>query len=223
VVSTIDVRAELEGSIRPLRRSEYDRLVELGVFEDEPIELLEGVLVEMSPEGASHAWVIQELVQAFSGKLAANLRLRVGNPLAASKWSEPEPDLAIVPVGDYRRAHPGTAILLIEVARTSRRKDLGVKAAIYAAAGVPEYWVFDLDRAVVHRHRLPTSDGYDEIVVHGPDATLDACGVDVPLGDLIGEISGEILDNDPTGTGAGAQPEAEATARAEPDAGDQTE
>lgn len=214
-MSTIDVRAELAGSIRPLRRSEYDRLVELGVFDDEPIELLEGVLVEMSPEGASHAWVVQELIQLFSGTLSRDLRLRVGNPLAANEWSEPEPDLAIVPAGDYRRAHPGTALLLIEVARTSRRKDLGVKAAIYAAAGVPEYWVFDLGRAVVHRHRLPTPDGYGEIVVHGPDATLDACGVDVPLGNLIGELRDEILDNDPKGTGAQAEAEA--------DAGDQIE
>ncbi len=90
-MTLVDVRAELADQIRPLCRSEYDQLVELGVFEDEPIELIEGVLVRRSPEGTPHSWIIQELNRALVKGLPDHLRLRVGHPFAASGWSEPEP------------------------------------------------------------------------------------------------------------------------------------
>jgi Uma2 family endonuclease len=65
------------------------------------------------------------------------------------------------------------------------RKDLGVKARIYAAAGVPEYWVVDVGHGIVHLHREPSVDGYGEVVVHGAGAVLDACGVEVRVGELL--------------------------------------
>lgn len=184
-MTLLDIHAELAGLIRPLRRSEYDQMVELGMFEDEPIELLEGALVEMRPEGSPHAWVIQELTRDLARGLPDHLRLRVGNPLAASEWSEPEPDFAVVPLADYRREHPAQAVLLIEISRSSLRKDLGVKARIYAAAGVPEYWVVDVGHGIVHLHRELSVDGYGEVVVHGAGAVLDACGVEVRVGELL--------------------------------------
>lgn len=183
-MTVLDIHADLAGSIRPLRRAEYDRMVELGMFDDEPIELLRGMLVEMSPEGSAHAWIIQELVHRLARGLPDHLRLRAGNPLAASGWSEPEPDLAVVAVGDYRREHPTQALLVIEVSRSSLRKDLGVKAELYAEAGVPEYWVIDLAAAVVHVHRQPTPNGYREVTVLGAGALLDACDVVVPVSDV---------------------------------------
>ena len=54
-------------------------------------------------------------------------------PIAVSDLSEPEPDLYVtVPRSTYRAAHPTTATLVIEVSHTSRRRDLGIKARIYA-------------------------------------------------------------------------------------------
>jgi Uma2 family endonuclease len=186
-MTLVDVRAELADQIRPLRRSEYDQLVELGVFEDEPIELIEGVLVRMSPEGTPHSWIIQELNRALVKGLPDHLRLRVGHPFAASGWSEPEPDLAVVPADDYRRDHPARAILVIEVSRTSLRKDLGVKADLYAKSGVAEYWVIDVAGSVVHRHIQPLPGGYGEVALYGEGALLDACGVTVDVSGLFAE------------------------------------
>ena len=78
--------------------------------------------------------------------------------------SQPEPDLAVVPVGDWD-TYPAKALLVIEVSVTSRAVDLGRKAAIYAAAGIPEYWVLDLaDRRLVV-HRAPVEDRYTDIAV----------------------------------------------------------
>ncbi|MGI9120176.1 MAG: Uma2 family endonuclease [Acidimicrobiales bacterium] len=186
-MTAIEVQRELPDLIRPLRRSEYDQLVELGVFDDEPIELLGGVLVRMSPEGTPHSWIIQELNRLLVRGLPDHLRLRVGHPFAASAWSEPEPDLAVVPVDDYRRDHPALAVLLIEVSHSSLHKDLGVKADLYARAGVPEYWVIDVARGVVHRHVQPSPEGYAEVAIYGEEALLDACGVTVVVSDLFAE------------------------------------
>ncbi len=171
---------------RPLFRAEYDGLVELGAFEDEHIELIEGVLVEMSPEGGEHAAVIQELTWLFARGVSEDLRVRVAAPWAASDRSEPEPDLAVVPAGLPRTAHPDVALLLVEVSYSSRRIDLGLKAAVYDAAGVPEYWVVDLVHQVVHRHVGPTGWGYEVVTQHQSGERLSACGVDVDLAALLG-------------------------------------
>jgi Uma2 family endonuclease len=183
-VAVVDVHAELPELLRPLRRAEYDQLVDQGAFDDEKLELIEGSLVEMSPEGTDHAWVIQKLTTLFARSLPTHLALRVTAPWAASERSEPEPDLAVVPAANYRRDHPATARLLVEVSRSSRRKDLGVKARVYAAAGVPEYWVVDLAREVVVRHTQPAPAGYGAVTTHGPDETLEVEGVVVELAPL---------------------------------------
>jgi Uma2 family endonuclease len=184
-VAVVDVHAELPDLLRPLRRVEYDRLVDQGAFDDEKIELIEGSLVQMSPEGADHAWVIQQLNELLTRALPDGLKVRVTAPWAASERSEPEPDIAVVPAANYRHAHPSEARLLVEVSRTSRRKDLGVKARVYAAAGVPEYWVVDLAKGVVVRHAQPAPTGYGEITVHGADDRLEISSVVVELAPLL--------------------------------------
>ncbi len=146
----------LSESVRPLRRREFDCLVELGVFDEERVELLDGVLVSMSAQGAEHAEVTAYLAERLAVALAGRARVRAHSPLSLSDESEPVPDVAVVPAGDYTRAHPSRALLIIEVADASVRKDRELKAQIYAVAGVPEYWVVDLVARVVHVHRGPS-------------------------------------------------------------------
>jgi hypothetical protein len=81
-MSALPLPAELGGQVRPLLRHDYDRLVAAGAFE--PIELLEGFLVEMSPEGPSHAFVIDRLNESFVTAVARRYLVRVGHPLARS-------------------------------------------------------------------------------------------------------------------------------------------
>lgn len=174
--------------VRPLRRTEYEHLVDLGHFEDEPIELLEGQLVEMSPEGAPHTWLIQELTRIFARGLADDLRVRIGHPWAADDISEPEPDLAVVPHGDYRTEHASTALVVIEVAHSSRAKDLGIKARIYGRAGVPAYWVMDLRASATHVHTEPYEHGYAHVERVPFGRPLTAVGIEVVIADLL-EVS----------------------------------
>lgn len=140
--------------VRPLLRAEYDQLVLAGAFQDQRVQLLEGELIEMSPQGMEHAEAIWHLTRLFSPVLA-RYELGIQTPLAASDDSEPEPDLAVFRREAVRRDLPKSARLVIEVAAGSLGIDLGRKARIYAQNGVPDYWVLDLERGEVVVHRRP--------------------------------------------------------------------
>lgn len=128
--------------MRPLRRIEYEVLVEQGMFgEGEHVQLLDGELVEMSPQGAAHAAVVESLTELLVPALLGKARVRVQLPFAAGDASEPEPDVAVVSAATTRHRHPDSALLVIEVAEISLSVDLGRKARIYAQARVTEYWV----------------------------------------------------------------------------------
>lgn len=141
--------------VRPLLRSEFDRLVLEGVFQDQRVQLLEGELIEMSPQGTRHAETIRHLNRIFARALSDRYALGVQTPMAASDISEPEPDLAVHRQGPYLVDHPHAALLVIEVAWRTLGIDLGRKVRIYAQNGVPDYWVFDVRRWEIVVHRRP--------------------------------------------------------------------
>lgn len=137
-------------------------MVELGLFQDERVELLRGVLVTMSPQYAPHASTVQALTELLAEQLRKRFGLRVQLPLALSEDSEPEPDVAIVPRGNYATEHPTTALLVIEVSDSSLDKDRK-KAAIYARADIPEYWIVNLEGRTVEVYSSPDGDRYAEV------------------------------------------------------------
>ncbi len=147
--------------VRPIKRSEYDRMVELGLFQDERVELIRGVLVKMSPQHAPHASTVQRLNQLLMARLQGRFGLRIQSPLALSDDSEPEPDVAIVSPGNYDAEHPGTALLVIEVSDSTLRNDRR-KAAVYASAGIGEYWIVNLGARTVEVYASPDGDRYAE-------------------------------------------------------------
>jgi len=81
------------GDVRPLRREEYDRLVESGSFQDERVELLHGVIVRMSPQGSRHAWCVRRLTMLLVPAVAGRAEVQIQSPFAADDDSEPEPDV----------------------------------------------------------------------------------------------------------------------------------
>ena len=158
--------------LRPLRRAEYDQLVEFGVFANEKIELLQGGLVPMSPQGSRHAFMVQVLTRVLIRQLGDRAWVRVQLPFAASDISEPEPDLAVMPPGDYHDEHPARALLVIEVADSSLREDRDLKSPIYAAAGVPEFWLIDVNAETVTVYRNPDGASWTEMKRHNREETL---------------------------------------------------
>lgn len=175
--------------IRPLRRAEYDSLVARGLLDDTRVELLHGTLVEMSPQGPLHADIVSRLFERLVRLLPGHVRTRAHSPLALSDDSEPEPDIAVVTSDDYRHAHPQQALLVIEVADSSLRKDRGVKAALYATAGVAELWVVDLNDRSVEVYREPIDGFYASIVRVDMNGSLIPSAfpaIAIPVAELLG-------------------------------------
>ena len=146
--------------IRPLLRKEYDQLAALGAFEDERIELLEGALVEMSPIGPPHSSTLDKLTMLLVPLLVGRAIVRVQGPFAAERISEPEPDLMVMPLGDYTTSHPEQALVIIEVSESSLGKDRVIKQRIYARSGVQDYWIVNLVERVIEVYREPSGERY---------------------------------------------------------------
>ena len=154
-MSVVDTSMLATEHIRPLRRHEYEQLARDGAFDDERVELLFGVIVEMSPPDPSHDesiyWVGEHLRKQL-GELAV---VRIQSTFAASDISEPQPDVLVVPPGSYWTAHPERAYLAVEVSKSSLRKDRVVKAKLYGGADVEEYWIVDVVAGEVEVCRDP--------------------------------------------------------------------
>ena len=149
--------------IRRLSRVEYDQLVDLGMFVDEPLELLRGVLVTMSPQGIPHRDMVAWLGRRLTLALGEAFLVRQHSPFAATEDSEPEPDLVVIRDEDRKREHPSIALLVVEVASSSLRRDRRIKTPIYAEAGVPEYWIVDIDGAAIEVLTDPDRGGYRSV------------------------------------------------------------
>lgn len=158
VVSMVEME-----QIRRITRREYDLMVERGILEeDEKIELLRGQIVPMSPIGTPHTTLVIWLNERLIRALDPSYEVRPACPFAADDYSEPEPDLA-VRKKDNRRDHPTELLLVIEVSDSSLRKDRGIKQAIYAGAGVPEYWIFDVVHDLVEVYTRPRGETYEQL------------------------------------------------------------
>lgn len=150
-------------SFRGLQVDEYDVLVGTGALAGVRVELIEGVLVDVPPIGPDHAHTVSLVARQLRAGLAAGWDVREEKPLRVPPASEPEPDVAVVEERDYRTGHPSTAALVVEVADSSRVTDLQAKPALYASAGVTEYWVVDLVAREVVVHRDPGEAGYGTV------------------------------------------------------------
>ncbi len=157
---------DLPDNIRGLLGAEFERLVELGVFHDVRVELLEGQLVEMSPQGAAHATITSVLADLLHRGLPETMIIRQHSSLRASDRSMPEPDIAVIPrVRGFH--HPSEAFLIVEVSDSSLRNDREIKSRIYARANILEYWIIDVKHEQVEVRTEPGRKGYASTRVLG--------------------------------------------------------
>jgi Uma2 family endonuclease len=172
---------------------EYERMTETGILaEDDRVELIEGMIIEMTPIGSRHAACVARLTHLLTQRLGNQAIVWVQNPVRLSRHSEPQPDLALLrPRHDfYAGGHPEPADvqLLIEVADASLETDRTVKVPLYAKAGIPETWVVDLEGGRVEVFRGPNPDGYESVraVPRGESVAPEAFPVaTLAVGDLL--------------------------------------
>jgi Uma2 family endonuclease len=169
-----DALAALSGERRRVTTvSDYHRMVDAGILgEHDRAELIEGVILEVSPQSELHAQVIQRLAHVLYRSLPDEFAIRCQLPLRLGDRSEPAPDFAVLRAEDARshREPPSRALFVVEVASESLRKDRDIKSNLYARFGIPEYWIVDLDARAIEVRRDPGPDGRYRTVSSVPTA-----------------------------------------------------
>src|SRR5512132_3732809 len=129
--------ADYEAKTRRFSRVEYEKLIDLGVFQPgDAIELIGGELMVAEPQGAAHYTAIRKTARALEAAFGPGWDVRTQGPIGLDEASEPEPDIAVVPgsLDDYGRAHPSRPALTVEVAESSLGVDRQHKGSLYARA-----------------------------------------------------------------------------------------
>ena len=184
---------DVEPTRRRFTRAEYHRMAEVGILHhDERLELICGDIVKKLTQGRRHRAFVDNLNQIFVMRLRGQAIVSVQMPIVLSDDTEPEPDVQLL----RRRAMPykereadaSDVLLLVEVAESSLAYYRSTKLKLYAAAGIPEYWVVDCIAESIEVHRSPTLDGYRDVVrIAGVNAAVEPQafpGVSLPLREI---------------------------------------
>jgi Uma2 family endonuclease len=177
-------------------RAQYERAIECGIFrDDERLELLDGVLVVKEPQSDPHAVAIDLVADVLRRAFGDGWLVRQQAHFAPSRKSRPEPDVYVVPGSprDYVRAAPSRPVLIVEVSKGRLGFDRRRKSAIYARAGVQDYWIVNLVDSVVEVRRdpgrlVPRGRGYRSVETFGGGAVLTplaAPGARIAVADLL--------------------------------------
>lgn len=155
---------------------EYHRMIDAGILTaNDKVELLEGRIIQMSPQKPPPAATIQRSDRYLQNLFRDKADIRIQLPITLST-SEPEPDIAVVRIdaGAYSDHHPSAEeiFLLIEVAYTTLTFDRQEKAPIYARANILEYWILDIENRQVYIYRNPTTSGYKTETILPEDVAL---------------------------------------------------
>ncbi len=146
---------------------EYHRMAEAGILkQDEHVELINGEIIDMAPIGTYHASCVDRLNRLFSKRLPETVIIRVQNPVHIEKYSEPQPDIAILKMQPdfYADRHPcpDDVLLIAEVADTSLEYEHKVKLPLYAKAGIAEVWIVNLKEECVEVHSKQSGERYEK-------------------------------------------------------------
>jgi Uma2 family endonuclease len=172
----------VERERRRFTNDELIRMIEAGILtEDEPLELIDGELFMMSPQGPSHRNLTVLLHDLLSQAYAGRGHIQDHSPIALAPDSMPEPDVAVIrgAVRDYAQRLPGPddVILVVEIAVTSLRVDRA-KARVYARAGISEYWLLDVEGRRLERYARPSGDSYAVVTILAESESVSPPGVD---------------------------------------------
>ena len=160
--------------------------------DDDKVELLGGEVVTKMTQNSAHRTATLLVSNALRSAFGMDVFVQEEKPVALSDQSEPEPDVAVVRgrIRDFLADHPGpdALLLVVEVADTSLRRDRTVKAALYAAAEVTEYWIVDLQGGSLEVYRDPVNGTYQSKTTHergGVVSPLHAPASSIAIAELL--------------------------------------
>ena len=148
--------------------ADYHRMITAGVLNNRQVELIDGDVVDMSPELPIHQATYRRSEKSLAQALGDRAVIFTAAPITLPENSEPQPDICIAmpPESRYDQRHPTPTDIywLIEVANSTRDYDLGPKAQLYAQHQIREYWVIDIPQQRLWLHRQPLPPGYQSVV-----------------------------------------------------------
>jgi Uma2 family endonuclease len=166
---------------------EYYQVAARGLGRGTKVELIDGAIFDMTPQGAWHVECVRFLSEALIRSVSGGERVYVQSTTHLSQWSAPEPDIVVTRGASDRWGLPqgDDIVLIIEVADTTLAYDLGTKVPLYERHRIPEVWVVDLEgrRVQVFRPREGEHD-YGPVEIVRPPDQLRACGVAIEVGSL---------------------------------------
>lgn len=164
--------------IRPITIDDYHRMLESGIVQNgERVELISGQIFNMAAKGTRHTVSTTELMSELFAILGRRAKIRCQDPITLPNHSEPEPDIVIARLraDNYVNSHPTPTdiILVIEVADSTLNFDRNTKAALYAAAGISEYWIVNLVDNRLEIYRQPESSIYTSTQIIIPPRSIN--------------------------------------------------
>jgi len=165
-----------------LTTEEFYGLADAGLFQNQIVVLLDGRIYEMPVPNPPHVMSVLLTEGVMRSAFSAGYVIRTQQPLPIGQYTDPIPDVAIVQGSprDFVK-HPRNAQLVIEVADTSLAMDLGEKALLYAADGIADYWVVDINARQLHVFRDPLNDAVTGEARYATRTVIDAAGNVTPL------------------------------------------
>jgi Uma2 family endonuclease len=166
---------------------EYRQVAEKGLVRGARVELIDGAIFDMTPQGAWHVECVRLLSEALIRGTRVGERVYIQSTTHLSRWSAPEPDIVVT------RARPDAwtlpdardIVLIIEVADRTLAYDLGTKVPLYERHGIPEVWVVELEGRQVHVFRMQEGEReYSPAQIVRSPAELQACGISLEVGAL---------------------------------------
>lgn len=160
-------------NLRPITITDYHQMAEIGILgADERVELIAGQIIQKMPKGPAHSALCKRIEKILEHRLGDRALVRLQDPIQLNTYSEPEPDLAVVHPNSsfYSEQHPKIeeVYLIIEIVDTTIDRDLTTKANLYAAAGIIDYWVFNITSQQLHIFRDPQGNGYQrQLILRG--------------------------------------------------------
>lgn len=179
--------------IHPLTVDDLHAMAEAGILtEDDRVELIDGQLIQKMTIGPKHLRIVNFLTEIAVRRASDVAEVSIQNPVRLGRYTEPEPDIALLrrDRDPERIPHAEDVLLLVEVADTTLQFDRNVKLPRYAAAGVPEVWIVNIPDRQIECHTDPSPSGYNTL------RTIDLEGaVEASLIPQLGSISARaILD-----------------------------
>src|SRR5205809_7183960 len=151
--------------IRPFSVEIYDSMIKNGILtENDNVELLNGAIIEKMPKGTKHSSITNYITKYFYRNFIDEVVIRVQDPVILDDFSEPESDLVLckTPIENYNSKHPAPEdiLLIIEVSDTTLYFDRNDKALAYAAAGIRQYLIVNVENNAIEDYREPHDDGF---------------------------------------------------------------